>query len=131
MAALEYRFTNPTASTIEAVYPSTPNFMAIRKRPEAPEPGKNAILATEGGFVLWQSGMDERPWEQGAFSASAGGPDVGVDIAWFRGGGFDALSVLWKTIGAGGVPANVVRRHTWGKSPAPAEPVRPLPPGPR
>ena len=120
VAALEYRFTNPTASAIEAVYSfHARNFMAIRKRPETPEPGKNAVLATEGGFVLWQSGMDERPWEQGAFSASAGGPDVGVDIAWFRGAWFDPLSVLWKTIGAGGVPANVVRRHDSGEEPSP------------
>ena len=39
------------------------NFMAIRKRPEPT--GRDAVLATESGFVLLYSGTAERPWDRG------------------------------------------------------------------
>jgi len=98
VAALEYRFANPTDAPVEAVYSfHAQNFMALQ-----PEAG--AVRATENGFVLWQPGTEERPWEQGAFSAAVDGPGTAVNCAWFRGGWFDPLTVLWKSVAEGTMP---------------------------
>ncbi|MCX7668835.1 MAG: non-lysosomal glucosylceramidase [Anaerolineae bacterium] len=106
VAALEYRFANPTAEPVEAVFSfHAHNFMALR--PWGPGTGGlagSAVLATDNGFVLWKAPGEGRPWEQGAFSAVVDDPAVRVNCAWFRGGWFDPLTVLWKTIAAGAAP---------------------------
>ena len=95
VAALEYRFTNASASAVEAVFSwSARNFMAIRGNPEA-------VRATPGGFVLWGGPGKDRPHEEGAFSASVNDPAVKVNHAWFRGGWFDPLTMAWKDVAAG------------------------------
>ena len=67
-------------------------------------PEGNAVLSTENGFVLWQPGTEKEPWEQGALSAVVDDPDTKVNCAWFRGGWFDPLTVLWKTVAEGTTP---------------------------
>ena len=42
--------------------------------------------------------------EAGWFSAFTDAPKVHIDCAWFRGGWFDPLTMLWKTIDAGLMP---------------------------
>ncbi|MGC8781184.1 MAG: GH116 family glycosyl hydrolase, partial [Anaerolineae bacterium] len=56
------------------------------------------------GFVLWKAPGEGRPWDQAAFSAVVDDPAVRVNCAWFRGGWFDPLTVLWKTVQAGATP---------------------------
>jgi uncharacterized protein (DUF608 family) len=98
VAALEYRFANTSNSPVGAVYSfHSRNFMSTAT------PGE-AVRSTQGGFVLWQPGSDERPWDRGAFSAAVDDPDVKVNCAWFRGGWFDPLTMVWKAISDGATP---------------------------
>ncbi len=107
VAGLEYRFTNPTAEPLEAVFSfHAQNFMALR--PWGPGTGGlagSAVLATENGFVLWKAAAEGRPWDQAAFCAAVDDPAVRVNCAWFRGGWFDPLTVLWKTVESGAAPS--------------------------
>jgi uncharacterized protein (DUF608 family) len=95
VAALEYRFTNASPAAVAAVFSfSSKNFMAIAQNPQA-------VKATPGGFILWSGGAKDKPWEEGAFSATVGEPAVEVNSAWFRGGWFDAVTMAWKDIAEG------------------------------
>ncbi len=107
VAALEYRFVNPSDQPVEAIYSfHARNFMAAG-RPwelEPMGPGGEAVRATRNGFVLSQAGRDGRPWDQGALSAVVDDADVKVNCAWFRGGWYDPLTILWNTISQGEAP---------------------------
>ncbi|MBI4578072.1 MAG: twin-arginine translocation signal domain-containing protein [Planctomycetes bacterium] len=95
-AGLEYTFTNPTRAPIEAVFSfNAKNFM---QRGD----GDRAVRATPGGFLLHQSGSDKEPQNEGAFCASVSDPETKVNLGWFRGGWFDALTMVWKEIAEGG-----------------------------
>jgi len=104
VAALEYRFTNPTGKPVEGIYSfHAYNLMSTWDwTPGAPNDGR--VLSADQGFVLWQPGSDEKPWDQGAFSATVDDPDVRVNCAWFRGGWFDPLTMVWKSIQDGTMP---------------------------
>ena len=94
-AALEYKFVNRSAKTVDAVFSyNARNFMVV---------GRNAqtVRAVPGGFVLWGGGTEERPFEEGAFSAVAADPEAKVNAAWFRGEWWDALTMTWKDISEG------------------------------
>jgi hypothetical protein len=106
VAALEYRFTNTGAEPVEAIFSfHAQNFMALRSwGAGSAGVGDSAVRATEGGFVLWQGPGVERPWDQAAFSATVDDSAVKVNCAWFRGGWFDPLTVLWKTVQEGAAP---------------------------
>ncbi len=95
VAALEYRFTNPTDKPIEAVFSwNARNFMGLSGDPQA-------VKATPGGFILWNGSGKDKPFEEGAFSATVDDPAVKVNCAWFRGAWFDPLTMAWKEIAAG------------------------------
>ncbi len=106
VAGLEYRFVNTGAAPVEAVFSfHAHNFMALRL--SGGRRGSlegSAVHATANGFVLWKEGSPARPWDQGAFSAVVDDPAVRVNCAWFRGGWFDPLTVLWKTVQEGATP---------------------------
>jgi uncharacterized protein (DUF608 family) len=105
VAALEYRFTNPTDESVEAVYSfHAKNFMAGRRWSPVPISVDNEVRSVQNGFVLWQSGTDDKPWNEGAFSAVVDDPGVKVNCAWFRGGWFDALTLVWKSVCDGDSP---------------------------
>ena len=118
VAALEYRFVNPTDATVEAIFSfHARNLMQRREWSVLASLAlDSAVRATENGFVLWQAGSDERPWDQGAFSAAVNDPEVSVNCAWFRGGWYDSKTVIWKTIAEGATPS--------------AEPITEGPPSP-
>ncbi|MCK5804485.1 MAG: hypothetical protein KAI66_16725 [Lentisphaeria bacterium] len=95
VAALEFTFHNPTAADIEAVYSlHAENFMSLGQ-------GGARQMPVADGFALVQDGTDEEPWRQGAFAATAPGENPDVDCAWFRGGWYDPMTMIWKTIAAG------------------------------
>jgi uncharacterized protein (DUF608 family) len=113
VAGLEYRFSNPTDRPVEAVFSfHAQNFMAAQPSDAGPSGATGAaVLSTENGFVLWQGPWPgspdrgpERPWKQGAFSAAVDDPAVKVNCAWFRGGWFDPLTVVWKTVQEAATP---------------------------
>ena len=95
VAALEYRFTNPTDKPIEAVFSwNAKNFMGLPGDPQA-------VKSTPGGFILWNGPGKDKPFEEGAFSATVDDPAVKVNCAWFRGGWWDPLTMAWKEIADG------------------------------
>jgi uncharacterized protein (DUF608 family) len=98
VAGLEYTFTNPTDAPVRGVYSfHARNFMATES------PGET-VRRTEDGFVLWQPAGEETPEDQGAFSAVIDDPETRVNGAWFRGGWFDALTMVWQSVEQGKAP---------------------------
>ena len=92
VAALEYTFTNSSRAPVEAVFSfNTKNFMRVGE-------DANAVRPIGGGFILWSDAPKDRPWEEGAFSATVSEPDVRVNHAWFRGGWWDALTMAWNDV---------------------------------
>lgn len=95
VAALEYRFTNRGHLGQHAVFSfNSKNFMAISGNSQAVRP-------VEGGFILWCGSPAERPWEEGAFSATVSEPAVKVNHSWFRGGWWDPLTMAWRDVARG------------------------------
>jgi uncharacterized protein (DUF608 family) len=95
VAALEYQFTNPTTAPVEAVFSwNAKNFMAVGGNPQA-------VQAAPGGLVLWGGPGKDNPHEEGAFSATVSDPAVKVNLAWFRGGWWDPLTMAWNDIARG------------------------------
>jgi uncharacterized protein (DUF608 family) len=96
VAGLEYRFTNPTAQTVDAVFSfNARNFLPLSdKDPQAVRP-------LPGGFVLWSAGSDEESWKEASFAAAVSDPAVKVNHAWFRGGWWDPLTMAWKDVATG------------------------------
>jgi len=91
VAGLEYRFRNTGKTRLEAVFSfNARNFMATGTG--------QAVRPAPGGFILWGAGSNEKPWEEGAFSAVVTDPAVRVNHAWFRGGWFDPLTMAWKDV---------------------------------
>ncbi len=98
VAALEYSLRNTSNQPLEAVFSfHARNFMASPD-PAQPIHPESAVLKTNGGFTLWQPGSEAQPWGQGAFSAVVDDPETHVNCAWFRGGWFDAPTMVWKSI---------------------------------
>ena len=105
VAALEYTFRNPTDKPIEAVYSfHSKNIMSMQAWNVTPVASDSAVLATENGFVLWQPGEHGNPSKRGAFSAVVDDPGAKINCSWFRGGWFDALTLVWKSIKKGSTP---------------------------
>jgi len=97
VAGLEYAFSNESEASVDIVYAfHAYNFMSLGA-------GQAEVRRTEGGFVLAQAPIEGKPWFEGAFSASVDQPGAVVHTKWFRGPiWFDALTMLWKSIEAGG-----------------------------
>lgn len=94
VAALEYKFHNPSSSAIEAIYSfNSRNFMALKEG--------HSVQSTENGFILHQSGTNDTPWALGDFAALVLDEKAEVNCAWFRGGGFDPLTMAWKAVQSG------------------------------
>jgi len=95
MAVLEYSFRNPTQEPLQAVFSfHSANFMATSS-------SGGSVDETEHGFVLRNPGSDTKPSDEGAFSVMLLDPEARVDCAWFRGGWFDAATILWQHIDGG------------------------------
>ena len=96
VAALEYRFINPTDKPIEAVYSfNARNFLASDEKP-----GK--VTKIETGFTLAaKKDPKGKPWDDAAFAAISLNPDANINCAWFRGGWYDPLTMAWKDIEQG------------------------------
>ena len=100
VAALEYRFRNRTDRPIEAVFSfHAANFMRTGDNTGA------RIDAMPGGFTLAQPTVQDKPWEEGYFAAFAVDPAAAADCAWFRGGWWDPLTMVWNAVATGSTPA--------------------------
>ena len=97
VAALEYHFTNGSNDHVTAVLSHHAfNFLAL-----ATEEGRPAVSAVPGGFVLCEAAPPDRPADAAAWCACVDGDDARVDCAWFRGGWWDALSMVWQHVASG------------------------------
>ncbi len=95
VAGIEYRFTNKTNKSLEAVFSwNAKNFMAVGQSTQA-------VRSAPGGFTLWCAGPKDRGWEEGAFTATVSDPAMKVNHAWFRGGWWDPLTTAWNDIAQG------------------------------
>ena len=94
VAAIEYRFTNPTSTSVKAVFSyHATNFMKA---------GDGASIGLlDGGIVLTQPRLADKPEVEGSFAFFTDEPAATVDAAWFRGGWFDAITMVWKHVAAG------------------------------
>ena len=90
VGSMEYSFTNTSTNPVEAVF-SWNSKNIIRKN------ANNEIIPYPDGFTMVQSGDEKNPDYQGAFTVFASEPAV-VDHCWFRGGWWDALTMIWKDI---------------------------------
>jgi len=101
LAALEYTFTNTTDSVLEMVFSyHSENFMRIRNVNEWGinyESGGDSITKLHNGFILSQSCFPDKPQYKGDFAISTL-EDASVDHRWFRGGWYDARTMLWRDI---------------------------------
>ncbi len=92
VAALEYRFANPTKQTVEAVYSfNSRNFMSVGN-------GRSKVLKGKNGFILSQPAGRDTPANKGAFAVSVDNPDAKVNHTWFRGRWSDPLTIAWKDV---------------------------------
>ena len=103
VAGLEYTFTHNGHEELDAVFSfHARNFLPARmdEWDAGPEP-ERGTRATPGGFILyggaWPAANEEDAW----FSAAVDDPAVKVNLAWFRGGWFDPLTMLWRDVEQG------------------------------
>jgi uncharacterized protein (DUF608 family) len=109
VAALEYEIANAGTAPLDMTFSyHARNFMAVDQQigPQAVAFSGSAVTAIPGGFVLRQAGSAERPWDEGAFAFFAPMDGARSSCAWFRGGWFDPLTILWKEIEEGGPRAS-------------------------
>ena len=106
VAALEYRFTNRSSKPLKAVFSfHAANFMKIGDT--------GASVGTmERGFVLRQAALPDKPDATGSFAIFTDDPATKVDAAWFRGGWWDALTMVWNHVAAGDCLENPPRPAT-------------------
>lgn len=92
VAGLEYRLTNTSGAAVEGVWSfNAKNFMG----------NGNAgfgVKSAPNGFMLWNNGNKDKPWEQGACIASVTDAAAKVNCGWFRGGWWDPLTIAWKDV---------------------------------
>jgi uncharacterized protein (DUF608 family) len=94
--AMEYHFKNNSAKPVEAVFSwNARNFIAEKN---------GRILKAKNGFTLTNNGEDNSSGS--GFTIFVDDNNAVVDHCWFRGGWFDPLTMLWKTIKNGEMIAN-------------------------
>jgi len=101
-AGLEYAFRNVGEAPVEAVFSfHAENLMSFgsRRRPGG------EVRAIPGGFALCERATPEAPWGEGTFNVACPHEErVSVDCRWFRGGWFDAPTVVFESIRKGETP---------------------------
>ncbi len=101
LAALEYRFENQTDSALELVFSyHAENFMRMRGVNQwgiTYENEGHRIGKVDNGFILSQSCFPDRPHYKGDFAITTL-EKATVDHRWFRGGWYDARTLLWEDI---------------------------------
>lgn len=119
VAALEYEIKNVSGKPIEGVFSyHAMNFMRIEKPSEF---GGNYelggyIQSMQNGFVLSQKCHSKKPHYKGDFGIFTTYADVVVDHSLFRGGWFDARTVIWNDIENANMPSDGIKEGSTGAS---------------
>ena len=109
VAGLEYQFQNNSTEEVHAVYSfHAENFMSTGSQWPNRKTTGQAVRSAPSGFILCQNGSEEKPWDQGAFSAIVDDPDTKVNCKWLRGSGnwmdsYDSLTMVWRSVAQGQV----------------------------
>lgn len=117
--ALEYTLHNTSGDALEATFSfHAENFMRVELPGEwgGNFVGRDSILSMDQGFVLKQPCFPDKPHYKGEFAVFTDETDAVVDHCWFRGGWFDAKTMLWKNISENRLPANPVSGGATGAS---------------
>jgi uncharacterized protein (DUF608 family) len=95
VCGIEYEIRNNSSARMACTFSyNARNFMATGERGDK----RHSIRSIDGGFVLSQSGSEEKPFDQGEFAAFVVDDKAVVDHCWFRGGWWDSLTMAWKSI---------------------------------
>ncbi len=98
--ALEYVIRNPRPQPVRGAYSfHAANCMAVERDSGA------EIRAMDQGFILAQPPLPAQPTAEGYLAAFVNDPATATDCAWFRGGWYDPLTMLWRRIERGIVEA--------------------------
>ncbi len=101
VAGVEYTFTNTSHDEIDAVFSfNAKNFLAEEVWGAPPEPGQG-IRALPGGFALHGGNGSTAGRREAWFSAAVDEPEARVNLAWFRGGWFDSVTMAWRDVEQG------------------------------
>ena len=73
--------------------------------------GKNSIEPISNGFILRQKADEKESQTQGDFAIYTDQSSTKVDNCWFRGGWFDALSIVWKNVEEANLVQNVAIKN--------------------
>ena len=108
-AALEYTLTNPSRAAVDAVFSfHADNFMKTTPRPGGSSGGKEKPVShvdpLPRGFALCNDAEPDAPYSEGAFAFTLLDGAPKVNCGWFRGGWFDPLSVVWRSLVEGTMP---------------------------
>ncbi len=104
VAALEYKLINRSARPVEAVFSfHAKNFLAVGQTAE--DKARQSVTRLPSGFALGQAALPDAPHQEAAFGVECSDPNARIDCGWFRGGWFDANTMVWRTVAAGESPA--------------------------
>lgn len=99
VGALEYSFENTGSSAVDAVFSyNSRNFMVT-------DQNKGSIRSIRNGYILSQSGTEEKPFLQGDFAIFTDQDNTVVDHCWFRGAWWDPITMAWNHVRDGVVKA--------------------------
>jgi uncharacterized protein (DUF608 family) len=117
VAGLEYTFTHNGDEELDAVFSfNIRNFLPVLMDEwnGGPEP-ERSMRRIPGGLALYGGAWPALEQEESWFSAAVDDPAVKVNLAWFRGGWFDALTMAWRDVEQGAAYDRAV--PTEGKQP--------------
>jgi len=95
VCGLEYRFRNSTDRAQQAVFSFHCGVFLWQRG------GTGAVEPVVGGFALHGEAWEKDP--PGSLAVYTDDPQAVSDCAWFRGGWFDALTMVWNRVSAGKV----------------------------
>lgn len=100
VGCLEYTFRNRTAERIAATFSfHSANFFVQEPGKQiiaGAAPGRYGVSRCDSGFTLWEDGGETEPARTSAFRVVAVGETAQVDPRWFRGGWYDAQTIVWR-----------------------------------
>jgi uncharacterized protein (DUF608 family) len=103
VAGLEYTFTSNSHEELDLVFSfNARNFLPalMDEWQGGPEPERGAHTVP-GGFALFGGAWPAKEEEDAWFSAAVEDPEAKVNLAWFRGGWFDPLTMMWRDVEQG------------------------------
>lgn len=105
VAALEYTLTNTSPAPVEGVFSyHAHNFLAARPSWVPPDPPPvEGVRQTSHGYTIFRHAPDE-PAIHASLSIETDDPGARVNTRWFRGGWWDPITDLWRTVAEGGAP---------------------------